>query len=707
MLLADDIALPPLRQELRLEKAAPSPEGIPRWRLYDPLQHRFFMIGEDDVTLLALWGCGTVGKLRAALVRQDDTHLLDEELLDGLLRFLNLHHLLQHSGKKAYDLLADQASRMRGRGLRGLINRVLAMRVPVWSPHRLIEYFMPTIQAIGHRSVLTVWCVITLLGIYLTTRQWDQFIGTFSNFFSVQGMIAYGVALAGLKIIHELGHAYMATIRGVRVGNMGVSIFMGMPMLYTELGDVARLNNPLQRMWIAAGGVLAESFIAGLATFAWAVLPDGNLRSVAFVIATTSWLTSLLVNLNPLSRFDGYYFMADALRIDNLQPRAMAFNQWLIGRMLLGPVEPAPEPVSRGRGALFVTYGTLSWCYQIMLSCAIAWLAYKTLFAAAGALLLSYALWQFVGMRVLRSVRHWWSLRDRVGNRRRLGLALFAGLLLVLFLLPLDRRVEIPAMLGWQAETPVQAPENARIEALPMRPDTPVRKGELLVSFYSPELESKRATAQLNLTIASERLDRIGGDDRDRAETLVLHQQQLQAQADLAGLADRARMLEWRAPQDGLLVDVPANLQVGQWVKPSTTLGRLLHGNAVDAVGFVNEKELARLHTGATGVFVADEPSLPRQLVSLKAIDNNASEFINPDSLSSRYGGPIATQPNDQGRSVPVVGQHRLNFDAGQATPGGVPLRLRGEIQLSATPQSLAEQTIRRIWQLLVAELRE
>lgn len=714
-LLADDVGLPPLRQELRLEQAAPSPEGIPRWRLYDPLQHRFFMIGEDDVRLLALWPCGSVGNLRKALAQQaralDDERFedgtLDEESLEGLLRFLNTHHLLQTSGKQAYQLLADQAKRMRGHGLRGLINRVLAMRLPVWSPHALIEYFIPTVKAIGHRSVMTVWCVLTLLGIYLTTRQWDQFISTFSDFFSPSGMVAYGVALAGLKIVHELGHAYMATIRGVRVGNMGVSIFMGMPMLYTELGDVARLNNPRQRMWIAAGGVLAESFVAGLATLAWAVLPEGSLRSVAFVIATTSWLTSLLVNLNPLSRFDGYYFLADALRLDNLQPRALAFNQWLIGRLLLGPVEPAPEPVSRRRAALFVTYGTLSWCYQITLSCGIAWLAYKTLFKAAGVMLLAYALWQFVGRRILRSVQHWWSLRDRVGNRRRLGLALFGAVLLLLVVLPLDRRVEIPAMVGWQSETPIQAPENARIEELPMRPDTRVKKGDLLVRFYSPELDSKRATAQLNLTIATERLDRIGGDDRDRAETMVLRQQQLQAQADLAGLADRARMLEWRAPDAGLLVDVPTNLQVGQWVKPSATLGRLLHGDALDAIGFVNEKELARLHTGATGVFIADEPSLPRHQVSLKAIDNNASEFISPDSLSSRYGGPIATQPNDQGKSVPLVGQHRVNFDVNEGDPLGLPVRVRGEIQLAATPQSLAEQTLRRVWQLLIAELRD
>lgn len=703
-MLDDKAVLPPLRQDLQMESATPSAEGIARWRLYDPLQHRFFLIGEDDVALLALWSSATVGALRDALRQRDAT--LDEEHLDGLLRFLNQHHLLRNSGRQARQALTEQAAKQRGSGVRGWINRLMAFRLPLWNPHPLINYFAPTVQAIGHRWVVGVWALLTVLGLYLTTRQWDQFVSTFSEFFSLSGLLGYGVALIGLKILHELGHAYMAIIHGCRVGSMGVSIFMGMPMLYTELGDVARLNDHRQRLWIAAGGVLAETFVAGLATLAWAVLPEGTARSVAFVVATSSWLTSLLVNLNPLARFDGYYFFSDALRMDNLQPRALAYNQWLLGRALLGPVEPPPEPASRGRAAFFLVYGTGVWCYQILLSCGIAWLAYKTLFKSAGVVLLLYALWQFVGRRIWRVLQHGWSLGPRVQRRRRIGLGIGAAALILLFFLPLDRRVEVPVMLGWGEQTPIQAPENARIEAWRVPPGSSVSKGQVVAQFYSPELESKRATAQLNLTIASERLDRIGGDSRDRAEAIVLRQQQLQARADLDGLAERATLLEWRAPQDGVLVDVPVNLQPGQWVKPNQTLGRLLHGDVQDASGFVNEKDLPRLRLGAEGRFVSDEASLASARVRLTSLDNSASEFINPDSLSSRYGGPIATQADDKGRSVPVAAQHRVNFSVENSDSTALPLRIRGVIQLQAAPQSLAEQTLKRVWQLLIAELR-
>lgn len=706
-MIKDDLVLPQLRQELRLEPAVASLEGIPRWRLYDPLQHRYFFIGEADVALLAQWSAGTVGALRRALGRKQQA--LDEAALEGLMRFLGDHHLLQTRGREAVGKLADLSARQRGTGVRGVVNRFMALRVPLWDPHPLIERVLPWVRMLGHRSMLTVWAALTVLGLYLTSRQWDAFIGTFSDFFSPAGLLAYGCALLGLKVIHELGHAYMAITRGCRVGSMGVSIFMGLPMLYTELGDVARLDDHRQRMWVAAGGVMAETLVAGLATLAWAVFPEGAMRSTAFVVATSSLATSLFINLNPLTRFDGYYFFADALKIENLQPRALAYNQWLIGRLLFGPVEDAPEPATRGRALFYAVYGTLVWLYQIALSCGIAWLAYKTLFTAAGLLVLTYALWHFLGRRLQRSVQHLWGLRTRMQDRRRLILAGIAGGMVLLACAPLDRHITVPVMLGWNAETPIQAPENARIEAILATPGQPVRKGDVIMRFYSPELENKQAKAKLDLTIATERLDRIGGDSRDRADVTVLLQQQRQAQADLEGLAERARMLDWRAPDDGLLVDVPVNLQAGMWVRPDMTLGRVLQGPSQDARGYITEKDMRRLIDGAEGTFIADEPSQPTRKVRLTAVDTSASEFITPDSLSSRFGGPIASQANDRNRSVPLVAQHRASFSVAiedsAALP--IPMRIRGEIELQAQSQSLAGQVAERLWQLTIAELSE
>jgi len=57
-------------------------------------------------------------------------------------------------------------------------------------------------------------------------------------------------------------------------------------------------------------------------------------------------LTTVLVNLNPFMRFDGYFLLADLLGVPNLQPRAMAFLRGQAGRVLFGlPVPPDAAPL--------------------------------------------------------------------------------------------------------------------------------------------------------------------------------------------------------------------------------------------------------------------------------------------------------------------------------------------------------------------------
>lgn len=165
-------------------------------------------------------------------------------------------------------------------------------------------------------------------------------------------------------------------------------------------------------------------------------------------------------------------------------------------------------------------------------------------------------------------------------------------------------------------------------------------------------------------------------------------------------------MLEWRAPESGVLVDMPASLDAGQWVRPETTLGRVLHGQQQDVSGFATASDVARLEPGAEGVFLPEDPSLPSRKVMLQSMETTASEFITPDSLSSRYGGPIAAEANAADRSVPVVAQHRVNFSVLDAQGAALPLRLRGQIEAQATPQSLAQQILARLWQLFIVELR-
>jgi putative peptide zinc metalloprotease protein len=160
--------------------------------------------------------------------------------------------------------------------------------------------------------------------VFLVSRDWQRFVGTFPHLFSL-GALAFGVALFFAKFCHEFGHAFMAKRAGCRVQSMGVAFMVLLPMFYTDVSDAWRVNDRRARLLIGAGGVLAELLLACIALLVWSLLPDGPARTAAFMLASATWITTLVVNLNPFMRFDGYFLLSDLWEVDNLQGRAFAF----------------------------------------------------------------------------------------------------------------------------------------------------------------------------------------------------------------------------------------------------------------------------------------------------------------------------------------------------------------------------------------------
>ena len=100
-----------------------------------------------------------------------------------------------------------------------------------------------------------------------------------------------------------------------------------LPVLYTDTTDAWKLRDRSARLRIVSAGVRVELFLALIATFVWGIMPDGIVSSIAFFVATTSWVTSVLINISPFLRFDGYYAFSDLIGVENLQQRACGFRE--------------------------------------------------------------------------------------------------------------------------------------------------------------------------------------------------------------------------------------------------------------------------------------------------------------------------------------------------------------------------------------------
>jgi putative peptide zinc metalloprotease protein len=706
---ASNDALPRLRDELRIERAAPLADGAPCWTLIDSVAHRYFQLGQRELELLRHWKLGT-GKALAVALQQRGAPLGPQEL-KVFTAFLVQHGLVELDTPQTSQHLQARAQAQRSGGLTWLLHHYLFFRIPLLRPQALLRRTLPWARQLWSPAAWMALAALGLLGGYLVSRQWDAFVTTFAEMLSWRGLLSYLAAAVLVKTAHEFGHAYVATHFGCRVPTMGVAVMMGLPMLYSDTTASWRLTSRRARVLIDAAGVLAELQVAVLATVLWAFLPDGAVRGAVFVLATSSWMMSLAVNLNPFMRFDGYYLLSDALGQPNLQPRAFALAQWHLREVLLGLGAQVPEPLTPSVRRGMILYAWATWVYRVVLYAGIALAVYHAFFKLLGLVLFAVEVGWFLVRPAWTELRLWWGWRAKIGQSWRarwMGVGL-AGLLL-LGVLPLDRSVSLPAVLAPTQEVPLFPPAPAQIIAVLVRDGQQVQQGQVLMRLASPMLVHEQALAQTRLNLARARLNRIAGAPRELAQALVLARDVDMHQRALQSLNEQQALLEIRAPFDGRLLDVDAGLHAGRWVDRQQVLGRVVSGEQLDLRAYVPETHVWRLAPGQTARFLADDARLAPLDARVAEIAGQASQTIDLPLLSATYDGPIAIRDDVSSGLKPLQAQYhvRLTPDAASlasaTAKAGVPRQIVGSVHLEAEPQSWLSTVAAQILRVLARE---
>lgn len=255
-------------------------------------------------------------------------------------------------------------------------------------------------------------------------------------------MVYYGVALSLAKVAHELGHAFTAHRHGCRVPTMGIAFLVMFPVLYTDASETWKITRRRSRLAIAGAGVMVELGLAAVATVLWNFLPDGPMRSSVFLLAASTWIVTLTINLNPFMRMDGYYLLADWMRAENLQPRSFAYNRWHLRRLLFGLKAPPPEPLAPKTARFFVLYAWCTWIYRFTLFLGIALLVYHFAFKLLGLILMMVEVGWFVLRPIVAELLAWRNIPSDGFDPGRVRLTLVGvALLAVVVLMPWQKRV--------------------------------------------------------------------------------------------------------------------------------------------------------------------------------------------------------------------------------------------------------------------------
>jgi putative peptide zinc metalloprotease protein len=536
--------------------------------------------------------------------------------------------------------------------LTSLLHNYISFRIPLVKPEAFLDLTLPWVMPLVSRGMLLLLCFFATTGGYFAARQWDQFVAMFWSSFTIAGAFGYATTLFILKFFHELGHAYTARHFGCRVPSIGVAFMVMTPMLYTDASDAWRLSSRRQRFLIGVAGVFVEIAIATLAIFLWAFLPDGPLRAICFFIAATAWVTSLFVNLSPFMRFDGYHMLVDALGMHSVGPRSFALATWRLRELLFKPDDPPPEVFSKSLTHLLIAYAVGTCVYRLTLFLGIAWFLYISLPKAAGLPLAGVEIYFFTLLPIIRELKVWKSMgyKHLLSTRRAKTSALVGVGLLVLAALPLDRHVQVPAVLLPAKEARLFAPEAAVILKLQVVSGEKVEAGDIVAQLFVPEIGLLQREAQLRLDIAEGNLQRVAADRKNRAGLLVLEREKQLATAELEGLRQRGRLLSLRAPIAGTVTGDAEPLHEGQWVGREDMLFRIVEANKGRIVGLLLEREVARVQHGAHFSFIPQEGFAPARDGLVNDIGVPGGEGVAVSYLSSQFGGVVPANPGEQGK---------------------------------------------------------
>lgn len=694
--------LPALRQDLQLLPAPPHPDGAPSWRIHDPVRNRFYELGWMEFELLSRWQAGgDIEELRAQTGAE--TPLAPEpEDVQALLDFLRQHQLVapDEAGREA---LRQRVATARPPWWKQAVHNYLFFRVPLLHPDRFLARTLPRVAPLFSRGFLLATLAAGILGLYLATRQADALAVSFSYFFSLEGLLSYGVAATFAKIMHELGHAYTAKRFGLRVPTMGVAFLVMWPVLYTDTGETWKLPDPARRFAIASAGMASELALACWTTLAWALAPDGVVRSMFFLLATSTWLLTLAINASPFMRFDGYFLLSDALNLPNLHERSSALARAAIRRVFFGLREADSEPTMGERMRRFlIGFALATWLYRLVLFIGIALMVYHLFFKLLGILLMAIEIGWFVlrpvaaEWKVLMERRLEWRLRPRAWGL--LGLAVLA----LLWTVPVARQLSVPALMRGAEAGSVYAAMPARVAEVTVTDGQAVAAGAPLLRLEAPELASRMERAALRAAALREELARTPANASQRERRLVLEQQLGEALADEAGAQEQLGRLRIVAPHAGVVRDLLPGLVPGRWVQPRHALLRVVgrQGDEIDA--YVDEQMLRSIAVGDEVRFYPELPEAPVLRGSVVAIDPAAGRQV-PPLLASPNGGAVAATRTAGGELVAHEALYRVRIKP-QDGQAAAPMVMRGTVRIGFGWDALAPSGIAHVLSVLVRE---
>ena len=695
------IKLPEIRDDIVISEGPKEPDGSPTWTIHDPISNHYYRIGWEAFEILSLFPFVDDAHHILGHINRNTPLTIDLSDIQDLIKFLIDNQLVKSQSVQHIEHLKKQHEKQKGSLLKTILHSYIFFKIKLFNPNDFLEITLPIVRIFYTKIFFLCALILLAVSLFLTLRRIDEFLNTFEHFFNWEGFVLYVVSLAIVKMIHEFGHAYAAKRNGLDVTDLGIAFIVLYPILYTDTTDSWKMQDIKKRRDIGIAGIGAEFYLAIISLFLWHILPEGSLKSMTFIISSVSFTLSLLINLNPLMRLDGYYLFSDYIGIENLQERSFELAKRKMRRWLWGWSFQSPErTITSNMERFLIKFAFATWAYRFMLFLGIALLVYNIFPKPFGFILMSIELGFFIAWPIMKEITIWCKGANpmRIKFNALLTTAIIGGLIYA-FVHPWHNTMSLPALIQNSEYQKVIAPHDARVHEIFVRNGQPVREGDTIIVLTSADLEKSIQKTSIDLQNTQARLEAIARDKtliKDRAVLLEEQKKLLQENKNKKTILDSLTIY---AKKSGQVRDVNKSLHEGRWVSQGTSLMTIVEKPSIENTlihAYATEKQLPLLHNGSHGYFYDDFNAYNKIEVQLISISRVSQSNMPWKELSSKYGGSVAVDTEQQEDNITHEPLYHLTLHAIKPKDiQQIDNQIRGHVTLKVKEESFSSQLFR------------
>lgn len=654
--------------------------------------------------LLGMDGSCTVQQLweRANLEGTGDA-CTQNEVVDLLVQ-LHAADLLQADANPDSAALFERYRKKRRATLKQFLLNPMSLKIPLVDPNAFLDRWAPYLTRLFGPAGFYCWLLMVLPALVLAGWHWQELTHDLSGrLLSSSNLLLMLLVFPAVKLLHELGHGFATKVWGGAVHEMGVMFLVFAPVPYVEASASSSFPSKLRRAVVAAAGMMVELFLAAIAMVVWLLVEPGIVKAVAYNVMMVAGISTLVVNGNPLLRYDGYYILTDLIGMPNLAQRGQKYLAYLWDRYVFDVHELEVPQESPSEKRWLIAYTPLAWCYRTYITVSII-IFVAGQFFIFGILIALWGLVTLLVMPLWKAFRHVTrspTLQRRRPRALRIAYGIVAAFLLIMFVLPMPLRTRAEGVVWLPDQAMLRAGGNGFFQRWLVKPGHGVQKGEPIFVLEDALLRTELEVACAKVAEAESKYR--SEQFTDPVKALISGRQLEQEQSVLAKLEERAAKMIGHAEKDGVVVSAQSQDLPGKYLKKGELVGYVLEKNDLLARVVIpqDDIDLIRQRFSSAQLRFSDHITQSHEVGLVRQPAGGVDELPSP-ALGVSGGGYIPTLPTDQNGVKTVERVFMIDL----ALPTEVPPAAFGErvyVRFGHGWEPLAWQAMRRLRQLFLS----